>query len=53
MELILVERNFFCNDYFNQDNAFEQELVQEVITKIGYQLVCIDDSVMVKNRLES
>ena len=44
MELILVESNFFCNDYFNQENAFEQELVQEVISKIGYQLVCIDDS---------
>ncbi len=39
--LILVEQDFFSA--IGQTNLFEQQLIQEVIRKIGHQLVCIDD----------
>ena len=39
IEQILVEDNFFSA--IGQTNPFEQQLVQEVIRKIGYQLVCV------------
>ena len=39
IEQILVEDNFFSA--IGQTEPFEQKLVQEVIRKIGYQLVCV------------
>ena len=39
--LILVEKDFFS--YIGQTNPFEQQLIQEVIGKIGHQLVNIDE----------
>ena len=39
--LILVEQDFFS--YIGQNNPFEQRLIQEVIGKIGHQLVNIDE----------
>ena len=40
MDMILVESNFFTE--IGQTDLFEQRLVQEVIRKIGFELVCID-----------
>ena len=40
INLILVEQDFFSA--VGQTNSFEQQLIQEVIRKIGHQLVCID-----------
>ena len=39
--LILVEQDFFSA--IGQTNPFEQQLIHEVIRKIGHQLICIDD----------
>ena len=41
MKLILVEQDFFS--YIGQTNPFEQQLIQEVIGKLGHQLICIDE----------
>ena len=41
VKLILVEQDFFS--YIGQTNPFEQQLIQEVIGKIGHQLICIDE----------
>ncbi len=40
VKLILVEQDFFSS--IGQTDSFEQQLVQEVIRKIGWQLVCVD-----------
>ena len=48
MDMILVESNFFTE--IGQTDLFEQRLVQEVIRKIGFELVCIDgDSLFSEN----
>ena len=48
MDMILVESNFFTE--IGQTDVFEQRLVQEVIRKIGFELVCIDgDSLFSEN----
>ena len=51
MKLILVEQDFFSA--IGQTNPFEQQLIQEVIGKIGHQLICIDDQfISVDPRIE-